>query len=570
MPTLALTNFNIVVSVLGGWISLFGLVSYLLKERFYLSEALISLVAGIAFSPHAANLVRPLDYAGSEENIDAITLYFTRLVLGVQLVLAGVQLPSRYLKKEWKPLALLLGPIMTAMWLVTSLLVWGLVPNLPFLHALAVGACVTPTDPVLSNVIVKGRFADHNIPKDLQKIIIAESGANDGLGYPFLFFALYLIKYIGDGGVNESGGAGLAIGLWFGETWGYTIILSVLYGAVVGWLAKELLHFCEERKFVDRESFLVFAFSLALFITGTCGMIGSDDILACFIAGNVFTWDDWFRLETLDEPTIDMLLNVTIFMWYGAVCPWHSFLENGVIPIYRLIALAILILLFRRLPFVLAFYKKIPQIDGIRQAIFMGFFGPIGCSAIFYLFITQEFVITLNPNGGSALRGDVINLQEDVLVIVWFMVICSVVVHGLSIPVGKFGFYLPRTISRTLSTPEDLMSFQIGGRTIPRSRSRDLTAANTPTESRSVSARPVFRIGGSIITEQATATANSNGAIKPKENIEMGSRPSELELERLADVPSPSLPNRTIRFPDEEVPSDGEPREPRSGAINEP
>jgi hypothetical protein len=39
MPTLAITNFNIVVSVLGGWVSLFGLVSYLCKENFYLSEA---------------------------------------------------------------------------------------------------------------------------------------------------------------------------------------------------------------------------------------------------------------------------------------------------------------------------------------------------------------------------------------------------------------------------------------------------------------------------------------------------------------------------------------------------
>jgi hypothetical protein len=39
MPTLALTNFNIVCSVLGGFITLFGLVSYLFKEKFYLSEA---------------------------------------------------------------------------------------------------------------------------------------------------------------------------------------------------------------------------------------------------------------------------------------------------------------------------------------------------------------------------------------------------------------------------------------------------------------------------------------------------------------------------------------------------
>jgi NhaP-type Na+/H+ or K+/H+ antiporter len=310
----------------------------------------ISLLAGITFSPHATNFIKPLHYTGSQANLDAVTLYFTRLVLGVQLVLAGVQLPNRYLQREWKPLALLLGPVMTAMWLTSSLLIWGMVPHLSFLHALAIGACVTPTDPVLSNSIVKGKFADKNIPKDLQKIIIAESGANDGLGYPFLFLALYLIKYTGEGGLGQGGGARTAIGLWFGETLGYTILLSVIYGATVGWIAKELLHWAEEKKFVDRESFLVFAITLALFIVGTCGMIGSDDVLACFIAGNTFTWDDWFRLETLDDslqPTIDMLLNLSVFIWYGAVCPWASFVHNSVIPIYRLIFLGIFILLLR-------------------------------------------------------------------------------------------------------------------------------------------------------------------------------------------------------------------------------
>ena len=39
MPALVVSDFNIVIAVLGGWISLFGLVSYLLKENFYLSEA---------------------------------------------------------------------------------------------------------------------------------------------------------------------------------------------------------------------------------------------------------------------------------------------------------------------------------------------------------------------------------------------------------------------------------------------------------------------------------------------------------------------------------------------------
>ena len=223
----------------------------------------ISLLAGVAFSPNATNLIRPLEYAGgSQDALAAITLYFTRLVLGVQLVIAGVQLPSKYLFREWKSLLLLLGPGMTGMWLCSSLIIWGMVPNLPFLHALAVGACVTPTDPVLSNSIVKGKFADKNVPKALQKIIVAESGANDGLGYPFLFLSLYLIKYMD--GDSQGGKTGTAIGLWFGETWGYQIVLGILYGAVVGWLAKELLHRAEEKKFVDRESFLVFAITLAV------------------------------------------------------------------------------------------------------------------------------------------------------------------------------------------------------------------------------------------------------------------------------------------------------------------
>lgn len=251
--------------MLGGFITIFGLVSYLLKEKFHLSEALISTLAGVVFSPHATNWIRPLDYAdGNDVDLETITLYFSRLVLGVQLVLAGVQLPSKYLWKEKKSLSILLGPGMIIMWLVTSLLVWGLMPDIDFVMAIAIGSCVTPTDPVLSNSIVKGKFADKNIPPPLQKIIIAESGANDGLGYPFLFLGLYLLKYAGDGGLGQHGGVGHAFALWFYDTWAYVIILSIVYGALIGWLAKEALHWAEERHYVDRESFLVFAIALAV------------------------------------------------------------------------------------------------------------------------------------------------------------------------------------------------------------------------------------------------------------------------------------------------------------------
>lgn len=223
---------------------------------------MISFGAGVLFGP-AAKWIRPEEYAlDDEENLELINRNFCRLVLGVQLIIAGIQLPPKYLKTEWKSLAYLLGPGMTLMWLSSSLLIWAFVPDLEFLHALAISACVTPTDPVLSNSIVKGKFADKHLPKALQNLIIAESGANDGLGYPFLFLPLYLVTYIGK---NASGHtAGRAVGMWFYETWCYEVLLSCVYGTVCGWVAKKLLRWAEHRSYVDRESFLVFALALAV------------------------------------------------------------------------------------------------------------------------------------------------------------------------------------------------------------------------------------------------------------------------------------------------------------------
>lgn len=528
---------------------------------------MISFLGGIAFGPHAANLIRPLEYAlGSEVNLAYITLYFSRLVLGVQLVLAGVQLPSRYLKREWKSLALLLGPNMVLMWIVASLLIFAMVPNLPILHALAIGACVTPTDPVLSSSIVKGKFADNHIPKDLQKIIIAESGANDGLGYPFLFLALYLIKYNGEGGLGQTGGTGKAIGLWFGETWGYTIILSIIYGIAVGWIAKELLHYAEERKFVDRESFLVFAIALALFITGTCGMVGSDDVLACFIAGNVFTIDDWFRLETLDDslqPTIDMLLNLSIFIWYGAVCPWVSFRDNDVIPLYRLVFLGVLILLFRRIPSIFLIHKKIWQIEHFRQALFMGFFGPIGVSAIFYLYISIEFLDHVRYLDKE--REDAARLKEVMMVVIWFLSICSIIVHGLSIPIGKLTYHIPRTISSAMTTSRENMQPQninIGASQYPTAGPSQ-TGLRPRRDPLDPPPRPVFKLGGSEVKSKENDTIQSP-TDEPSRPINFG---STMNTEQNTPVQSPRLSRLSLGESEREVVAGGKERKGVSGGT---
>lgn len=125
------------------------------------------------------------------------------------------------------------------------------------------------------------------------------------------------------------------------------------------------------------------------------------------------------------QPTIDMLLNLAVFMWFGAVCPWSTFLNNDIIPIYRLIFLGILILLVRRMPIIFAMHKYIHQIEHLAQAAFVGFFGPIGVGAIFYLSISREFLKEITVDG--KVREDAQQVMDAVWIVVWFLVICSIV-----------------------------------------------------------------------------------------------------------------------------------------------
>lgn len=137
---------------------------------------------------------------------------------------------------------------------------------------------------------------------------------------------------------------------------------------------------------------------------------------------------DWFRIQTEDDtlqPIMDLLLNVAVFMWIGAVCPWETFRANEVIPFHRLAIIGILVLLLRRLPIILALRQRIPQIRTFRKALLTGFFGPIGISAVFYLFVTVDFLQDIQNRNPD--REDCRRLVQVTLVTVWFLIVSSVV-----------------------------------------------------------------------------------------------------------------------------------------------
>ena len=173
--------------------------------------------------------------------------------------MAGYQLPAKYPWHRWKDMALLLVPVMTVMWLCTTGCVKLMIPKLTTLTAMVIASLVTSTDPVLSQAIAKGPFADKYVSRALREIISAEAGSNDGFGFPFLLLATYRIRHTPEEDVNFKpgvariasegvhrmlaragdvgrlgGGAGQAVEIWIVEGWLYFILLGAVVGAVLG------------------------------------------------------------------------------------------------------------------------------------------------------------------------------------------------------------------------------------------------------------------------------------------------------------------------------------------------
>lgn len=246
--------------------------------------------------------------------------------------------------------------------------------------ALIASACLTPTDPVLAASILANSTFSSRVPKRLKNMLLAESGCNDGISFPFLYLGIYFLT-------QDTGG--MAIKDWFLITVLWQCVLGTFMGLVIGVCFNQALRFCERKGYVDYSGMTVFYLLLAIFCVGVGSTLGSDDFLVAFGAGYGFARDGWFSKKTKEThlpSSIDLLLNSAMFIYFGTIIPWHKFQPSLIAPSLtpgRLIAFAVLVLLFRRIPIMLASYRWIPDVRTIREAMFVGHIGPMGLGALF-------------------------------------------------------------------------------------------------------------------------------------------------------------------------------------------
>ena len=358
-----LQNVHLAYFAIGSFLALFGLVSLFIKDKLFMSEAFVATLFGVLLS--STHVFQPLKELSS--SLNTISLEFTRIVLVIQCMAAGISTPGNYIQREWKSLAMLLGPVMISMWLITALGMYWIL-QIPFTEAMIFAACVTPTDPVLANSIVKGRFAEAYVPLHVRLLLSAESAMNDGLGTPLLLLPIYLERYPGTGG---------AIGSWLYRVVAYQVLLSIVLGVLFGLGARYALKYSEKYNLIDKESILSYSVALALAITGALALLGTDDILASFIAGTILTWDSWFnRLvqESHIQEVLDNLINLLFFIFLGSRVDFDQFTKH--FEIYKLILVALWVLFLRRLPMVMLLRRWIPALRNDKEAFFWYSFLP--------------------------------------------------------------------------------------------------------------------------------------------------------------------------------------------------
>ncbi|MCF6386116.1 cation:proton antiporter [Mycobacterium sp. MBM] len=333
-----------------------------------ISEPLLGLLTGILLGPQF------FDVLSISTLVDEQTVLheMSRILLAISVMAVALRYPFADIRRHGRALAMLLLIVLPTMALVSAGLGWAIL-GMPLAAAALFGAAVSPTDPVLASSVVTGEAAEKTLPARDRQLLSLESGSNDGLALPLVLVAMALAGPL-------SAGSAIAESLW--QVGG-----GVVLGAGVGWLGGKALRLGARHGATASAPALFFTVVLALGIVGAAGLVRVDGVLAVFVGGLAFNFVGTGS-ERASEVPIDEAVNrfavLPLFVLFGASLPWQQWRELG----WRGAVLVCAVLVLRRIP-VVALMKR-PLRLRTRDALYLGWFGPVGVSALFYLTMEAE------------------------------------------------------------------------------------------------------------------------------------------------------------------------------------
>lgn len=353
-------NINYWFAVVGALAVALGLLSRRLRDL-PVTGPLMALGIGVLVGPAVVGL---LDI---DEGTRLDLLHQSaRISVGLAVMAVALKYTLSDLRKETRTLALLICVVLPAMTALSGGLAT-VTLGVPAVVALVLGATLAPTDPVLAAHIVTGHRADELVPPRVRLLASGEAAANDGLASPLVLVAAGALA----GTVASSAVEAVT-----------NVVVGVIVGLVLGLAAGRLLTISARHHDIEHASFLVITLALTITVIGVAYLVHGQAVLAVFVAGLAYDTqisDDVRREEWEVQEAVNENLVLPFFVLLGVVLPWSEWGSIG----WKLAAFVPAILLFRRLPALLATTPLLRLRPA--EAIFMGWFGPIGAAAVLYL-----------------------------------------------------------------------------------------------------------------------------------------------------------------------------------------
>lgn len=371
-------------------------------DRFRINTSFVYVLVGLAFGPLWLSLAPsdPLDAMPVLERVAEIGVTLSLIVIGIRI---GRPLSWRAWRSTTR-LVLVVMPLTIAAVALSGTWLLGLALG----PAILLAAILAPTDPIMA-----GPLEEHSLRDESEERfgLSSEAGLNDGLAFPFIYLGLYATW-------NLSGWEG-----WLPQWFLRDLLYAVLMALPLGWLLGRLCgagiarqDWSDTRR--KRGAFTPLA--LLLLSYGLVEALGGYGFLAAFTAGLGFRQAMREEEATLERfanftESLDELLKAALLMMLAALLRWQDLAAAG--PALLGFAL-LLILVWRPLGTVLA------TAGGRfrwRDRGYWAWFGLRGIGSMFYL----AYAINAGLEESIA---------RQLFAATAATILCSVVLHGLSLP----------------------------------------------------------------------------------------------------------------------------------------
>jgi NhaP-type Na+/H+ or K+/H+ antiporter len=355
-----------------------------LARRSFLSLTAVFVVAGFVLGHGGLEV---LDLDPRSDFVQGLAVVALILILFRD----GLEVEAEMLQRAWH---LPFRKLVVAMPLTAALvaLVTHALTDLGWTESFLVGALLSPTDPVLTSIVV----TNPRVPRVIRHSLNLESGLNDGLALPAVLAFTAALESRDD------------------FVWWQFVLQDVAIGAVTGLVVAFVAARVMPRGASAHQKAL-YALGVAFAAYGIAVLPpAGNGLISVFVAAIAFgIWRPDIRdcFETRSEDVLEVV-KLGVFLVFGAIFTFDALLEDG----WAAVAIAALTLLLARPVAVFVALAGARQMSTAAKA-FMAWFGPKGVATMtFALFVL----------GSSAPEAD------RIAGIAALTVFISIIVHGLT------------------------------------------------------------------------------------------------------------------------------------------